>query len=279
MTKNYRSRPIVILAGWLGCHPKNLQRHVQMYDRLGYTSLIRIASPESVLHAMVDGPPVPNAHIDAEVDSNDRNNNKSASEMEHIAINTLQHIQKLQPPHFIIHIFSNNGCFLWEWIRYILFFHESNYNLQDKLIGIIFDSAPAYFHGKIDGLQSALEYVGNKEQRDKLINMARSLNPNQVKHRHDEFWNGLRDDTYGSEHVPQLYLYADNDPLANVKYLEELIAYRRQQISRKERIWSRKFVASSHCGHLKKYPTEYEQFVRGFLEFCTSADGCKRSRL
>ncbi|KAL7496143.1 hypothetical protein ACHAWT_004391 [Skeletonema menzelii] len=277
MTKNCRSRPIVILAGWLGCHPKNLQRHVQMYDRLGYTSLIRIASPESVLHAMVDGPPAPNTHADDEADGNDRNN-MCSSESEHIAINTLQHIQKLQPPHFIIHIFSNNGCFLWEWIRYILF-HKSSYNLQDKLIGTIFDSAPAYFHGKIDGLQSALEYVGNKEQRDNLIYLARSLNPNLVKRRHNEFWNGLRDDIYGSGNVPQLYLYSDDDPLTNVTYLEELIAHRRQQISRKERIWSHKFVSSSHCGHLKSYPAEYEHFVGNFLEFCTATDGCKRSRL
>ena len=269
MMANSRSNsaPIVILAGWLGCHPNNLQRHVQMYDRLGYNTLIRIASPESVLHAMVNGP------------SSHRNNDMcTSSEMEHIAINTLQHIEQLQPPHFIIHIFSNNGCFLWEWIRHILY-NQSSYNLQDKLIGIIFDSAPAYYHGKIDGLQSALAYVGNKEQRDKLINMARSLNPNQVKQRHSDFWNGLCDDPYGSENIPQLYLYSDCDPLANVKYLEELISYRRQQMNKSERIWSHKFASSNHCGHLKKYPAEYEQSVRNFLEFCTAADGCERSRL
>ena len=268
-------RPIVILAGWLGCHPKNLQRYAQMYDRLGYTSLIRIASPASVIHAMINGPPPSNTDI-GDVDDND--DNSSSSEMKHIAINTLQHIQQLQPPHFIVHIFSNNGCFLWEWIRYMLF-HKSSYNLQNKLLGIIFDSAPAYFHGKVDGLQSALEYVGDKEQRDKLIKLARSLDTNRVKRRHNKFWNGLRNDTYGSENIPQLYLYSDCDKLANVKYLEELIAYRRQQMSGKERVWSRKFVGSSHCGHLKKYPTLYEESVGNFLEFCTAADGFRRSRL
>ena len=250
-----------------------------MYDRLGYTSLIRIASPAAVVHATVDGPPSPNTEIEFKSDENDRNINMCSSEMKHIAINSLQHIQQLQPPHFIIHIFSNNGCFLWEWMRYILL-HQSSYcNLKNSLIGIIFDSAPAYFHGKIDGLLSALQYVGNEEQRDKLINFARSLDPNQLKRRHNEFWSGLRNDTYTSENIPQLYLYSDCDELANVKYLEELIARRRKQVGRKKVVWSHKFVGSSHCGHLKKYPAEYEQTVGNFIEFCTAANGCKRSRL
>lgn len=272
-------RPVVILAGWLGCHPKNLQRYVQMYDRLGYNSLIRIASPASVIHAVVDGPPDPNTDILDDAHGNDHNM-CSSLEMKHLAINTLQHIQQSQPPHFIIHIFSNNGCFLWEWIRYILFHQSNTFALKNKLLGIIFDSAPAYFHGKIDDLQSALEYVDNIEQRDKLIKMARSLNRDQVKHRHNQFWNGLCNDTYALDNVPQLYLYSDCDKLANVRYLEELIAHRRQQTtSGKERVWSHKFVGSSHCGHLKKYPIVYEQSVRNFLEFCTTAPGCKRSRL
>ncbi len=247
-----------------------------MYDRLGYNSVIRIPSPAAVLHAMADGPSSPNTALDHKLDDNGRNT--CSSEMKNIAVNTLQHIRQIQPPHFIIHIFSNNGCFLWEWMRYILF-HQSSYNLKNKLFGIIFDSAPAYFHGKIDGLLSALQHVGNKEQRGELINTARSLDSNQVKRRHNEFWNGLCNDTYTSENVPQLYLYSDSDPLANMKYLEELIAHRRQQISGEELVWSNTFVGSSHCGHLKKYPAEYEQSVGNFIECCTAANGCKRSRL
>ena len=276
-----RRRPIVILAGWLGCHPKNLQRHVQMYDRLGYNSLIRIPSPASVVHAMQDGPENQN-----DVESN----SSSSKEMKHIAITTLQHIQQLQPTHFIIHIFSNNGCFLWEWIRCILLGRNSDKtginttnNLQNKLRGIIFDSAPAYYHGKIDGLQSALEYVGNEEERVQLVKMARSLNSNQVERRHNEFWSGLSNHSQSStslqkKAVPQLYLYSDCDPLANMKYIEELVVHRREIIG-EERVWSHKFIGSSHCGHLKKYPTMYEHTVQDFLEFCIAPDGHKRCRL
>ena len=57
-----------------------------MYDRLGYTSLIRIASPAAVVHATVDGPPSPNAAIDFKSDDNYRNINMCSSEMKHIAI-------------------------------------------------------------------------------------------------------------------------------------------------------------------------------------------------
>jgi len=276
--ENSSRRPIVILAGWLGCQPKSLQRYVQMYDRLGYDSLIRIASPASVIHAMVDGPPGPNTDIHDDVHDNTQKL-CSSLEMKHLAINSLQHIQRLQPPHFIIHIFSNNGCFLWEWIRCILFHQCHTSALKNKLLGVIFDSAPAYFHGKIDDLQSALEYVDNKEQREKLITMTRLLNHNRVRRRHNEFWNGLCNDACASENLPHLYLYSDCDKLANVRYLEELIAQRRQQTSGKERVWSHKFVDSSHCGHLKKYPIVYEHSVGKFLEFCTAAAASKRSRL
>lgn len=235
-----------------------------------------------MIHAMVDGPPAPSPNTDigedAHANTDHHKNMCSPETMKYLAINTLQHIQQLQPPHFIVHIFSNNGCFLWEWIRYILLHQSHTYNhLQNKLIGIIFDSAPAYYHGKIGyDLLSALEYVDNKEQRDKLIKMARTFNPNRVKRRHDEFWNGLYNASVND--VPQLYLFSDCDKLCNVKYLEELIAHRRQQMSGKERVWSHKFVGSSHCGHLKKYPTVYELAVGNFLEFC-GADGYKRSRL
>ena len=253
-----------------------------MYDRLGYNSLIRIASPASVVHAMRSGPESQNNDVDS--------NSSSSKEMKHIAITTLQHIQQLQPPHFIIHIFSNNGCFLWEWIRFILFGSNrdntginTTYILQNKLRGIIFDSAPAYYHGKIDGFQSALEYVGNEEERVQLVKMAKSLDPNQVERRHNEFWSGLRNDSQSSaslqkKAVPQLYLYSDFDPLANMKYIEELVVHR-QQIIGKERLWSHKFIGSSHCGHLKSYPTMYEHTVQDFLEFCIDPDGCKRCRL
>ena len=276
-----RRRPIVILAGWLGCHPKNLQRHVQMYDRLGYNSLIRIPSPASVVHAMQDGPENQN-----DVGSNSLSLSK---EMKHIAITTLQHIQQLQPPHFIIHIFSNSGCFLWEWIRFILFGSNrdntginTTYHLQNKLRCIIFDSAPAYYHGKIDGFQSALEYVGNEEERVQLVKMANSLNSTQVERRHNEFWSGLRNDSQSTslqkKAAPQLYLYSDCDTLANMKYIDELVVHRRQIIG-KERVWSHKFIGSSHCGHLKTYPTMYEHTVQDFLEFCIAPDGYKRCRL
>ena len=61
-----------------------------MYNRLGYTSLIRIASPASAIHAMINGPTTTDTDI-GDVDDND--DNSSSSEMKHLAINTLQHIQ------------------------------------------------------------------------------------------------------------------------------------------------------------------------------------------
>ena len=49
-------KPIVVLAGWLGCKVKSLAKYVTIYESLGYTVLIRIASPYMVMRAALKPP-------------------------------------------------------------------------------------------------------------------------------------------------------------------------------------------------------------------------------
>ena len=257
------TKPVVILAGWLGCHPRNLRRYSQLYNSLGWDTIVQIASPRSIVTSMSEGPSY---------------SQPSSSEMQHLAINTLKELQVLQPPYFIIHIFSNGGCFLWECIRYILYEQDTSQqlsstthnisinisNLRQKLIGIIFDSAPGYYNGKIDDLQSALEYVSSDIERKVLLAMTKSLKDQDVVHqRFAEFWNGLSND---STNIPQLYLYSQCDHLASAKQIEKLIEYR-NDIGMKG-IWKHKFLDSEHCCHLLKYPQEYSKSIKKFLAFC-----------
>ena len=256
------NKPVVILAGWLGCHPRNLRRYSQLYNSLGWDTIVQIASPRSIVMSMSEGPSY---------------SQPSSSEMQHLAINTLKELQVLQPPYFIIHIFSNGGCFLWECIRYILYEQDTSKqlssthssinvsNLKHKLIGVIFDSAPGYYDGKIDDLQSALEYVSSDIERKDLLTKTKTLDQNVVHQRFAEFWNGLLND---STNIPQLYLYSQCDHLASAKYIEKLIEYRNDRIGMKRRVWKHNFLDSEHCCHLLKYPEEYSKSVKEFLAFC-----------
>jgi hypothetical protein len=248
------NKPVVVLAGWLGCQPRNLRRYHDKYDELGWTTVIRIGSPQSVLNAMTMGP--------SSSSSSDQHTIKqSSSEMlSSLAISLLTEISSLQPPYFVIHIFSNNGCFLWEWIRYLLFDEKDEeqspsllssldmttvnniYNLSRKLIGV-------------------------------LLQIASTIDIHLLKHRFDEFWNGLCNDT---TNIPQLYMYSSSDELASAKEIDRLIQYRTnlKQGRNSNDIWKYNFTDSEHCGHILKYPEVYYGKVKQFLDFCTTNRTC-----
>jgi hypothetical protein len=291
------NKPVVVLAGWLGCQPRNLRRYHDLYDELGWTTVIRIGSPQSVLNAMKMGPS--SSSSSSSSSSDQQTIIQSSSDMlSSLAISLLIEIESLQPPYFVIHIFSNNGCFLWEWIRYFLFDEKDEeqspsllssldmttvdniYNLRRKLIGVIFDSGPVYYNGNIDGLQLALRYIPTKE-RDQLLQIASTIDIQLLKHRFDEFWNGLCNDT---TNIPQLYMYSSSDELASAKEIDRLIQYRSnlKQGRNSNNIWKYNFTDSEHCGHILKYPEVYHGKVKQFLDFCTTDRCCivsKQSRL
>jgi len=217
--------------------------------------MIRIGSPRSVVAAMTQGPLC---------------SQSSQSEMKHLAISILQGLRTSQTSHFLLHVFSNNGCFLWEWIRYLIFGRDSLsafHNLRKNLIGVVFDSAPAYYDGKVDSLQSALQFVSPPTERDYLLNITKSIDVNAMMHRFNDFWSGLCND---SSEIPQLYLYSMWDRLASAKRIEELIVHRKKMVGKENIIWNRVFLDSEHCCHLLKYPEDYDALIKIFLSFCTS---------
>jgi len=278
------SRPAVVILGWLGCQPKHLRRYNEMYNRMGWQSLIRIGSPRSVIEAMAAGPSF-------SASGSSQSLQLHSEIMKDLAINTLRALHKIQPPYFVLHIFSNNGCFLWEWIRYLLFGQDATpltasdalqmidiNHLRQRLIGITFDSSPAYYGGEADTLKGhipslhrALQYVSPASERNQLLNMSKSLDANAVRQRFDDFWNGMSNDATG---IPQMYLYSQSDKLASAKHIEKLIAYREDHsLENDKKVWRHDFLDSEHCGHLLKYPEKYNEMMEQFLSFCTGKNG------
>lgn len=286
-----QGRPVVVLAGWLGCHPRNLRRYVEMYERLGWTSLLRVASPASVVTAMTTGPlsittgkqnggikytmPPTASGKHHSIDKLVTRQPSSMLEMERLAIDTLQELQTLQCPRFIVHSFSNGGCFLWEWLRHMLFEQTPSspvysgidtLRLRQKLAGLVFDSAPAYYEIKMLTLESVLEHVPS-EEKERLLKTAKSFNKDAVGRRFDEYWSTLMSDQ--NDH-PQFYLYSECDHLTCAKELEDLIRHRESLLG-KGKISSHKFLDSKHCSHLLKHPEEYKRLIQQFI---MSLDDC-----
>ena len=276
------NRPTAILLGWLGCQPKNLRRFVQLYQNKGWDSIVRIASPESVIAAVVHGPSEQQHRLGLGLQACSANQrlicDKSAvptKELQHQALDILHELQIRQCPRFIVHAFSNGGCLLWEWMRYYLFdnqqrvtFNNIEINMQQLrygLVGRIFDSAPAYYGGRTDGLEMALQHVTPEAEKERLTNLAKRNDPAQVQIRHAEFWNNLCNDAI---HNPELYLYSTSDELTHCKPLEELIKQRKERLGNGN-VESHNFVDSVHCCHLLKYPEQYDKIVCQFLETCS----------
>ena len=257
-----RPRPIALLLGWLGCQPKNLRRFVDLYNTKGYDSIVRVASPESIILAIEQGP------------SNEFRSS-SMNAMYHQAFDILEELQSRRSTQFIVHMFSNGGCFLWEWLAHIFQHHQhvtwndtniDVQNIRGKLIGRVLDSAPANYEGRPDGIVSALQHIKPPSEKNRLLGMAEKVDASNVNLRHDDFWNMMLRDNYFE--VPELYLYSENDKLTSYEALRKLIN-EREKLLGKEHVWSHNFLDSEHCGHLLKYPRQYDSILGQFVASCS----------
>jgi hypothetical protein len=151
-----RHRPIVVLAGWLGCQPKHLRRYEELYrNQLGCSSIIlsRIAPAYTIIQAIVDEYR-PIVHIPCSSSSSDDNNPRidwplyyhlpppNQRTVQDVAWDLLRDVhltlqqQKYNGPdddagdhHFsgiVFHNFSNGGCFVWERVSEILKLVDDN---------------------------------------------------------------------------------------------------------------------------------------------------------
>ena len=96
--------------------------------------------------------------------------------------------------------------------------------------------------------------------------MAEKVDASNVNLRHDDFWNMMLSDNYFE--VPELYLYSENDKLTSYEALTKLIN-EREKLLGKEHVWSHNFLDSEHCGHLLKYPRQYDSILGQFVASCS----------
>lgn len=256
-----KDRPLVILAGWLGCQKQHLRRYETLYEHLGFGVATRIAQPSFIVSSatnMLDPVAIVPFHLTRP---------KRIESIQDLAYETLCDVEASQCSIFIFHGFSNGGCFLWEEIRNVLDVAQTETstrlrNLRHKLAGVIFDSCPAYMGPS--GLEQAIRHCSWWERAHYLISKQFRNSSIGYASRSSQFWKQLRNDPWDTA---QLYLYSQNDPLASSAELDELVTYR-QGVFGKHIVFRYKWKSSPHCSHLLKHPEDYKMAVDAFVEQC-----------
>mmetsp|Transcript_7364 Transcript_7364/g.9370 ORF Transcript_7364/g.9370 Transcript_7364/m.9370 type:complete len:295 (+) Transcript_7364:165-1049(+) len=268
-------RPLVVLAGWLGCKPKSLERYANMYRSLGWDVTIIIPSPQMVVSAAVSSE-FQNHYLVQEQKLNTKKaieltNKSPVSNMLDLAIQTIEEIKQSNCSTFVFHVFSNGGCFLWEAVRNILWEEKDfthNIDTKIKLLGIIFDSAPAnYSTGNGSLIFDSLEYCSPSE-REQIkhieIDSHRALN----------YWDSMKN---GFLNAPELYILSRDDNLTPFKPLKDLISYRQMKHG-KNKVQSLTLNKSPHCCHIMTSPILYEKRIKDFILDCCAEHSFAASR-
>ena len=275
------SSPLVLLAGWLGCQRKSLRRYEEFYLRAGYQVQVEIASPLLVAREILQDDAMhipsdwPHTQVQSEPDS-----------MEQLAWTILEQIYHSNSSSFIVHVFSNGGCLLWRWIRRMLelpllldsaMLTPTTFRalvlLRDQFAGIVFDSCPS---STFLGFRQALQHCAWRDRMAvyrrygwKLLQLGFGEHRQEAIERAEDFIRFLRDDSWISRRIPQLYLYSKDDPLARWQDIAAIVKHRQRLLGSAiivERTWER----SGHCVHLLRHPEEYKEAISTFLERCRS---------
>ena len=303
-------RPIVVLAGWLGCRPKYLHRYEKLYRKHGFDVLSYIATPRMVVGStfqsiQISSPPS-NKNWPSSSSSSATSDDRQIilgndGDMQALAWHVLGRIHNKQPHCFIYHGFSNGGCFLWEQILRIfqhycekkettgegedensIICRDIVKSLQQRISGVVFDSCPAWYAGVPSTLRVALQYCSLAEKLDILVRYGPGVilydgkfETEQRDRRCQEMFRTLYEEN--TLDVPELYLYCENDALTNFEQLHKLVHYREAlQVAQKrtspvmKKVWKN----SKHCAHLLSHPKEYEEEIKMFTTACL-----RRSRL
>ena len=269
-------RPVVILAGWLGCKPRSLRRYESLYQKMGFTPLVRIAPPSLVMEGCSLTPNLPPP---SEIK---RRRAPPSSSLDDFGWEIIEAVYRGNPSVVVFHAFSNGGCFVWERIRDTLGQQSLDAEtscvldaVRSKLVGVVFDSAPAWYYS--EGLLRAFAYCTWQEQLMARAQWWTKSSKPITEQRAIHYWDSMRNDPCD---LRQLYLYSREDHLTIYAKLHELVEHRQATFGT-DRVLSEVFQSSPHCCHLLKHPSEYSAAVESFVRRClyNSESPQSRSRL
>lgn len=276
-------KPLVILAGWLGCKPRSLRRYQQFYDRLGWQTLSVVAAPSMVVKQCLGS-----KESELKIPKDWPKSAKSAAtSMTDLAWSVWGLSCQRRPPSIVVHVFSNGGCLLWEQMKLVLdadfqdgWSKQTLADLETKVVGVVFDSCPSE---RFTEIGKALNYCSAKEQIaatwqggwDFWTLPLRQSVRTRMQKRGDEYFERLKQDDSGT---PQLYLCSENDDLAPIENIRDLVRSRKEKVG-DDMVWIHVWKDSPHCAHLRTDPRTYETILESFLLKAEATANTIRARL
>lgn len=299
-----KKKPLVVLAGWLGCQQRSLRRYEELFTKKGFQVLSTVATPTQVAECCFRPLPSPSLQCPSDwphtnhKDSLTSSSDVAKESMQSHAWNILQEVHQHQSPYIVFYAFSNGGCFVWQEVRRILHAaatadkssqidrlakdnnpiqnleeeqHSQLLTIQQRMAGVVFDSCPSR---QLALMGFALAFCTWKER----FNVAKAYGFDVVfsppflsqskktiaNLRSVAYYRGLKEDPW---ELPQLYLYSHNDMLIPSTVVEDLVLHRRDMLGA-DRILSHKWMASRHCAHFVDHAEEYEATLDSFLDVC-----------
>lgn len=280
-------RPLVVLAGWLGSTPRQLRKFEELYRQLGFQVVTRIATPAQVFRQCFPLDPI---KVPQKWPMDPLPEPKS---IEDIAWDVLRHVHHSGCDGFVIHAFSNAGCFVYEAVRNIMGLtswphdtfitrHQESVllELKQRYAGGIFDSAP----GKdLNGIDRAMVHCSPSDMAQVRMQGGWDwwrLHTPEVKSRIDQRSQWYHD-TFRRDHwsFPQLFIYSRNDDMIPFEDIDEVVQERTGRFP--EKVRAKTWDDSPHCGHFKMHHKEYQATLEVFLKECLQNQSApqQRSRL
>jgi Eukaryotic protein of unknown function (DUF829) len=296
IAKQHRRSIVVVLAGWLGCQTKALQKYERLYQRLltgergndrSTTTTATTTAPATIIVLPRIAPPhwIVQTCMGQTEHMDEMARQLIRDIREHIKPGEATGIDSpiIAPSELYFHAFSNGGCILWDRFRHELLVRneeaENNNKANNELVlssinGVIFDSCPI---AELSLIQEALQHC-TWQERAQIVRECGGLaylQTENLKVFSETFQTALRMDPLP---IHQLYLYSRNDPLTPYEFIHELIEFRRRRQQQQEQslpstssrhdviINAHCWDESAHCAHLLLHPETYERVVEQFLQ-------------
>jgi hypothetical protein len=282
MANNLSRKPLVLLAGWMGCQPRHLRRYQDLYQKENFNVISKIATPVMVFRSCLY--PLEPIQVPAGWPRPSEDMHQAHS-MQDMAWDVMGGMNRSDNSVLLIHAFSNGGCFLWEHIRRCLALVESSslppnvvlqeeqrealIKLRQRVVGVVFDSCPG---SELHEIDKALAFCTPQERMQVLFQhgiqylfLHQPYIENQIRQRAHSYYQNLKRDSWD---IPQLYLYSQDDALIPFDSIDHLVQHRQNMFGR-DLIWSKSWETSPHCAHLVRHPLDYTRIIERFIHRIT----------
>lgn len=229
------NKPLMVILPWLGSRPQGVAKYCDIYFRTGMDVLV---VESEVTHFLW-----PRWGLD---------HGKTLLEL-------LQSERFVSRP-LLVHAFSIGAYVFAQLLVHVSSDSQKYGNLTKRIKGQVYDSVVA---GTVETMAVG---VGKTvfPQWNSLVTRLSLAYFGLFKRQTVDYFNAGIDAFWNSPVTsPALFFYCENDTLSEARAVDDLVDYWRK---RGINVTAKKWVDSTHAGHLKRHPEEYLTTINAFLQ-------------